>query len=68
MSKVATPPQVQQTGSTVKVPHDKIAARAYDKWCSRGKPCGTDKQDWMDAERELQAEFARTGTFGSPRR
>jgi len=69
MSKVATPPQVQQTGSTVKVPHDKIAQRAYEKWCARGKPAnGTDKQDWYDAERELQMEFARTGTFGSSRR
>jgi hypothetical protein len=54
--------------NTVKVPHDKIAMRAYEKWCQRGKPPGTSQvQDWLEAERELQAEFARTGTFGTRR-
>jgi hypothetical protein len=50
----------------VHIPHDKIAMRAYDKWCKRGCPHGTDIMDWMEAESELKAEFARTG--GSPMR
>jgi hypothetical protein len=59
MSKVVTPPMAQPT-STVKVPHDKIAMRAYEKWCSRGRPCGTDRQDWIEAETELRGEISRT--------
>jgi hypothetical protein len=50
------------------VPHDKIAMRAYEKWCKRGRPHGTDKQDWMEAERELREEYARTGGSPSTRR
>jgi hypothetical protein len=43
----------------VKIPHEKIAMRAYEKWCKRGRPQGTDKQDWIEAEAELRAEYAR---------
>jgi hypothetical protein len=51
------------TGSTpVKIPHDKIAMRAYEKWCKRGCPHGSDMQDWMEAEAELRAEHTRMGT------
>jgi len=66
MSKMSAPP-LAHPASTVKVPHDKIAMRAYEKWCQRGRPHGTHMQDWLDAERELQAEYARTG-FLSGRR
>jgi hypothetical protein len=38
------------------ISHDKIAMRAYEKWCKRGRPQGTDKQDWIEAEAELRAE------------
>jgi hypothetical protein len=41
------------------VPHDKIAMRAYEKWCQRGRPQGTNEQDWLEAERELQAEATK---------
>jgi hypothetical protein len=61
MSKIATPPVASPT-SHIKVPHDKIAMRAHDKWVKRGRPSGTHVQDWLEAERELQAEFARTAT------
>ena len=66
MSKVTTPPMAHPA-SPVKVPHDKIAMRAYEKWVQRGRPHGTHVQDWLDAERELQAEFTRTGS-SPPRR
>jgi Protein of unknown function (DUF2934) len=59
MSRVTTP-QAAPTSPTVKVPHDKIAMRAYEKWCQRGRPQGVDVQCWLEAERELQAEYART--------
>jgi hypothetical protein len=68
MSRVATPPMTPAstpTNAPVKVPHEKIAMRAYEKWCQRGRPQGTDKQDWIEAEAELRAEVLRSG---SPRR
>ena len=65
MSRVVTPPTSPPT-SQAKVPHDKIAMRAYEKWCKRGRPHGTDRQDWLEAEAELQREFARGS--GSTRR
>jgi len=34
---------------------EKIARLAYDKWCERGCPHGSDMQDWLDAEKELSA-------------
>jgi Protein of unknown function (DUF2934) len=46
------------------IPHDKIATRAYEKWCQRGCTDGTQHQDWLDAETELRAEM--TGGKGSP--
>jgi Protein of unknown function (DUF2934) len=52
----ATPQQQQGTTS---IPREKIAQRAYEKWCKRGKPHGTDKQDWTEAEIEIKAEMMR---------
>ncbi len=53
-TNVATP-----TTSTHHIPHDKIAMRAYEKWCKRGRPGGTEKQDWLEAEMELRSELSR---------
>jgi len=66
MSRVATPP-VGQPVSTPKIPHEKIAMRAYEKWVQRGRPHGTDVQDWVEAESELRQELGRpagTSTHG----
>ncbi|MCS6849584.1 MAG: DUF2934 domain-containing protein [Gemmataceae bacterium] len=46
--------------ATPKIPHEKIAARAYEKWVKRGRPQGTDKEDWYEAEAELRAEMQRS--------
>jgi hypothetical protein len=59
-SSTTVSPQ-QQQGTTMSVPRDKIAMRAYEKWCKRGRPHGTDKVDWIEAENELKAELARNG-------
>lgn len=63
MSRATSTPSVgsQQQSGTVSVPRDKIAMRAYEKWCKRGRPHGTDKQDWTEAETELRAEMSRNG-------
>ena len=58
MSRVATPPSAPTTHNA-QVPREKIATRAYEKWVKRGKPSGTDMQDWMEAEAELAAEQSR---------
>jgi hypothetical protein len=43
----------------VNIPHDKIAARAYEIWVRKGKPHGQDLQNWTEAEAELRTEFAK---------
>ena len=58
MSRMTTP-QPAPTLSGAKVPHDKIAMRAYEKWCQRGRPQGADVQCWLEAEKELQAEYIK---------
>jgi hypothetical protein len=32
---------------------ERIAIQAYHRWLSRGKPIGTDWEDWFEAERQL---------------
>jgi hypothetical protein len=64
MSRTVTPPVAQPSTSQVKVPQEKIAMRAYEKWLKQGQPPGKDVQNWLEAEAELRAEFARTG--GTP--
>jgi hypothetical protein len=44
----------------IMIPHEKIAMRAYEKWIKRGRPQGTQMQDWLEAEMELKAEMSRT--------
>lgn len=61
MSRVTSSSSTAQQQSTKSsVPHEKVAMRAYEKWCQRGRPQGTNVQDWLEAERELQAEMTKT--------
>jgi len=39
--------------------HETIARRAYFQWQARGCPCGTDLQDWLEAEAELKVELGQ---------
>jgi hypothetical protein len=66
MSRVVTPPLPQSSTSHLKVPHDKIAMRAYERWVKRGRPHGSDVQDWLEAESELRAEYAKSGGASPP--
>jgi hypothetical protein len=68
MSRGVTSPTSHSATSTVKVPHEKIAMRAYEKWVKRGRPQGSAEQDWMEAENELKAEYARTSGSHAARR
>ena len=65
MSRVGFPSAAQPSTQQGKIAQEKIALRAYEKWCKRGRPHGTHVQDWLEAERELQAEYARSGTGGT---
>ena len=61
-STTSVSPQQQQHGNSMSgIPREKIAMRAYEKWCKRGRPHGSDKQDWVEAEIELKAEMNRSG-------
>src|SRR5205823_10458843 len=60
-TKVSSMPTSQPT-PTVKVPHEKIAMRAFEKWCKNGRQHGRHVQDWLEAERELAAEYAKAST------
>ena len=51
---VAPPP----ADGAADIPHDKIAARAYEIWVRKGQLDGQDFQNWTEAEAELRAEFA----------
>lgn len=54
-----------QPASQTKVPHERIAMRAYEKFLKRGCKHGHDRQDWIEAEAELRAEMARSGNMMS---
>jgi hypothetical protein len=58
MSRVATPAPSRTTAPPA-VSHEKIAQRAYERWMKRGCPHGSDMLDWVEAEKELKAEFTR---------
>jgi hypothetical protein len=74
MSRVATPPVAKPvspgqattptspSSPTGAIPREKIAMRAYEKWMKGGCQHGSDRQHWLEAEAELRAEHARTGT------
>jgi hypothetical protein len=51
---------MSQPHGATKIPHEKIALRAYEKWVKRGRTHGNDLQDWVEAESELRAEMSRS--------
>jgi hypothetical protein len=64
MSKATS---VTPSTPSLQVPHDKIAMRAYEKWCKRGRPKGSsEKQDWLEAEAELRMELSRSASSPMP--
>lgn len=69
MSRVVTPPTAKPATPQLKIPHDKIAMRAYEKWVKRGTRHGSHLQDWLEAESELRAEFgSSTGSAATMNR
>jgi len=60
-AKPAAPPPMATAATPVQIPHERIAMRAYEKWVQRGRPQGTQFQDWVEAEAELMKEYCSTG-------
>ncbi len=56
-SRFATASPKEKPGSTIS--NEAIAKRAYEKFLARGGVHGSHEQDWLEAERELKAEFYR---------
>jgi hypothetical protein len=44
------------------LPDGEIAQRAYAIWLTRGRPDGTHRDDWFEAERQLRKERGPTHT------
>jgi hypothetical protein len=66
MSRVSTTGTTASSAAQrIAIPHERIALRAYEKWVKRGRPAGTDVQDWIEAEAELRAEIAAAATLGA---
>ena len=55
-----TQPSTQPSPTTPKLPCERIAQRAYEKWMKRGCVHGFDQQDWTDAEKELMLEQSKS--------
>lgn len=53
-------PSTQQ--GILEIPRETIAQRAYEKFLARGGQDGGDMKDWLEAERELKAEYFRQRT------
>jgi hypothetical protein len=49
------PASVSPTGEDRSPSREQVAIRAYYRWLARGKPLGTDWEDWFEAERQLAA-------------
>jgi len=63
MSRAVTPTTSQPAAPVqAKIPHEKIAMRAYENWLKRGKPAGNPECDWLQAENELRAECSKGQT------
>ena len=61
LQRVATPkdaasPHSPAMGAASRPPHELIAERAYQLWEAQGKPAGTDREHWFEAERLLRAK------------
>ena len=50
-----TKPPLATAGS--KITQEQIAQRAHEIWVKKGCKYGQDQQDWLDAERQLEAEL-----------
>jgi hypothetical protein len=48
---------IKNTGRRERASREDIALLAYHRWEERGRPDGSDMEDWLSAERELAHHF-----------
>src|SRR4051812_21657166 len=66
--RAITHPHAREESGDAGLSLDEIAARAYEKWEGKGRPPGTQLQDWLEAEaevsqvRDLARRLARTNS------
>ena len=46
--------------------HERTALRAYENWEARGRPAGTDREDWFEAERQLRVVIKASSVDDDP--
>lgn len=61
-SPVRSGSSAPSTQTIPEISREAIAKRAYDKFLTRGGQDGADTKDWLEAERELKAEYFRQKT------
>ena len=49
------PAPIHPRGEWRRPSSETIALHAYNLWLARGRPIGTDWDDWLEAERQLAA-------------
>lgn len=52
------PTEPQTPPAAMEIPPEKIAALAYEIWVEKGRPPGTEQQNWLEAEAELRIQSA----------
>jgi hypothetical protein len=60
LTEPATPP------AAMEIPLEKIAALAYEIWVEKGRPPGTELQNWLEAETELRMQLAASAPKRAP--
>jgi hypothetical protein len=46
--------------------HDQIAVRAYELWEAQGRPEGTDRENWFEAEQQLRVKIESSSGASQP--
>lgn len=55
-SSESSAPSVDPSGSDLPLNNVDVSSRAYAIWVGRGRPEGTDREDWFEAERQVRNE------------
>ena len=48
-----------------KITHEMIAKRAFEIWCGKGRPSGTEAENWREAQEALSQELGFATARGS---
>ncbi len=66
IAKQGTATAQPSTANPTTIPMDKVAMRAYDKWCQGGCQHGADQTNWYEAEAEIRREMTTGAKQATP--